>query len=57
MVDMVRKHTVEGTGNHRTIMGMVERSSEMLYMSKKMERSFVSYCEALCRDSMQCHHY
>ena len=42
MVDMVRKHTVEGTGNFRTIDQMFKRANEMLYMSKSLERSFVS---------------
>jgi hypothetical protein len=41
MVDMVRKHTVEGTGNYRTIMGCVERTKHMLYEAKQIARSFV----------------
>lgn len=41
MVDMVRKHTVEGTGNYRTIMGLVERSKEMLSVSKNLAYTFV----------------
>ena len=49
MTDMVRKHTVEGSGNWRTIMDVVERTKEMLYQSKKMSRQFVripDYCFA-----------
>lgn len=43
MVDMVRKHTVEGTGNFRTIDQMFKRANEMLFTSKQLERSFVSF--------------
>ncbi len=42
MVDMVRKHTVPGTGNFRTIDQMFNRAIEMLSTSRHMERSFVS---------------
>ena len=41
MIDMVRKHTVEGTGNYRTIMGCVDRAKEMLQVSKHSSRTFV----------------
>ena len=41
MVDMVRKHTVEGSGNWRTIMGCVDRAKEMLQVSKQISRTFV----------------
>ena len=41
MVDMVRKHTVEGSGNWRTIMDMVNRADEMLKTSKQLSWSFV----------------
>lgn len=41
MIDMVRKHTVEGTGNYRTIMGCVDRAKEMLQVSKNISRTFV----------------
>ncbi|KAL6712948.1 hypothetical protein ACLMJK_009503 [Lecanora helva] len=41
MVDMVRKHTVEGTGNHRTIMGCVNRCREMMRDAKDISKSFV----------------
>ena len=41
MIDMIRKHTVEGTGNWRTIVAMVQRSQEMLRMAKDATRSFV----------------
>lgn len=42
MVDMVRKHTVEGTGNHRQICDMLDRCKRMLYESKTLSRTFVS---------------
>ncbi|KAL8824576.1 MAG: hypothetical protein Q9170_008115 [Blastenia crenularia] len=41
MIDMVRKHTVEGTGNHRTISELVHKTKDMLWQSKNMARSFV----------------
>lgn len=41
MVEMVRKHTVEGTGNHRTIMSCVQRTQDMLREVKQISRSFV----------------
>ncbi|KAM0801919.1 hypothetical protein BDR22DRAFT_845675 [Usnea florida] len=41
MIDMVRKHTVEGTGNYRTIMGCVDRAKEMLQESKHVSKTFV----------------
>ncbi len=41
MVDMVRKHTVSGTGNWRTITDMFDRTEEMLRMSKQLSYSFV----------------
>ena len=41
MIDMVRKHTVEGTGNYRTIMGCVDRAKEMLQDSKHVSKTFV----------------
>ncbi|CAD6589992.1 MAG: hypothetical protein ASARMPRED_004509 [Alectoria sarmentosa] len=41
MIDMVRKHTVEGSGNFRTIMGCVDRAKEMLQVSKHIARTFV----------------
>ena len=43
MTDMVRKHTVEGTGNHRTICDIIERTREMLSQSRHVSRSFVSF--------------
>ena len=42
MVDMVRKHTVEGTGNWTMIVGCLERAQEMLATSKQISRNFVS---------------
>lgn len=41
MIDMVRKHTVEGTNNHRTICELIDRSKDMLWQAKKTARSFV----------------
>ena len=41
MIDMVRKHTVEGTGNYRTIMGCVDRAKEMMQVSKLVSKTFV----------------
>ena len=54
MVDMVRKHTVEGTGNWRTIMDMVRRADEMLRTSKQLQYSFVRLSFPLCLSDMQC---
>ncbi|KAL9003248.1 MAG: hypothetical protein Q9188_003863 [Gyalolechia gomerana] len=41
MIDMVRKHTVEGTNNHRTICDLIDRSKDMLWQAKKAARTFV----------------
>ena len=41
MIDMVRKHTVEGSGNWRMICELVDRTNEMLRVSKQQARSFV----------------
>ena len=41
MLDMVRKHTVEGSGNHRTICTMLDRTRESLRQTKDTTRSFV----------------
>ncbi len=41
MLDMIRKHTVEGSGNHRTIMPMIDRCKEMLRQFKPVTNSFV----------------
>ena len=41
MIDMVRKHTVEGSGNHKTIMVMANRTQDMLRMAKEVTRTFV----------------
>ena len=43
MVEMVRKHTVPGTGNHRTISGCVYRCKDMLRDAKDIARNFVRY--------------
>lgn len=42
MIDMVRKHTIRGTGNHRTICDMLDRCKTMMYESKQISRTFVS---------------
>ncbi|KAL8979634.1 MAG: hypothetical protein Q9205_005084 [Flavoplaca limonia] len=41
MIDMVRKHTVEGTGNYRTICEMIDHTKQILYESKTVARIFV----------------
>lgn len=41
MIDMVRKHTVEGTGNYRTICEMIDHTRQILYESKTVARIFV----------------
>ena len=41
MIDMVRKHTVEGTGNYRTICEMIDHTKRILYESKTVARIFV----------------
>ncbi|KAL8714051.1 MAG: hypothetical protein Q9225_006654 [Loekoesia sp. 1 TL-2023] len=41
MIEMVRKHTIEGSGNHRTISELVSRSKEMLWQAKSTARTFV----------------
>lgn len=41
MTDMVRKHTVEGTGNWRAICDIIDRTKEMLYAAKSTARTFV----------------
>ena len=41
MLDMVRKHTVEGSGNHRAICAMLDRTRESLRQTKDTNRSFV----------------
>ena len=42
MIDMVRKHTVEGGGNNRTILNLVDRAQNMLRDAKAVQREFVS---------------
>ena len=42
MIDMVRKHTVEGSGNHRTIMSLIDRARAMMKDARATEREFVS---------------
>ena len=39
MIDMVRKHTEPGSGDHYTICDMIDRTKEMLQQSKISERS------------------
>ncbi|KAL8768785.1 MAG: hypothetical protein Q9209_005074 [Squamulea sp. 1 TL-2023] len=41
MIDMVRKHTIEGSGNYRTICEMIDRTRQILYESKTVARTFV----------------
>jgi len=41
MMEMVVKHTVEGAGDHRMVMGCVERAKEILAASKHVAGSFV----------------
>lgn len=41
MIDMIRKHTVEGSGNYRTVCDMIDRAKKMLYDSKTVSRTFV----------------
>ena len=41
MLDMIRKHTAEGSGNWRTVCTMIERTQEMLRMTKEVNKSFV----------------
>ncbi|KAL8758162.1 MAG: hypothetical protein Q9199_001699 [Rusavskia elegans] len=41
MIDMVRKHTVEGSGNHRTICDMIDHTKRILFESKTVSRIFV----------------
>lgn len=41
MLEMIKKHTVPETSNHRTISGMVDRAKEMLHSSKTIAWSFV----------------
>lgn len=42
MIDMVRKHTVEGSGNNRTIINLIDRAQNMLRDAKAVQREFVS---------------
>ena len=41
MLDMIRKHTVEGTGNHRSICAMLDRTRESIFQTKETNRNFV----------------
>ncbi|KAG7002432.1 hypothetical protein G7Y79_00027g061240 [Physcia stellaris] len=41
MIDMVRKHTVEGSGNHRQICAMLDSCKAMLHEAKSVSRTFV----------------
>ncbi|CAF9906494.1 MAG: hypothetical protein GOMPHAMPRED_004745 [Gomphillus americanus] len=41
MIDMVRKHTVEGSGNNRTIINLIDRAQNMLRDAKAVQREFV----------------
>lgn len=57
MIDMVRKHTVEGTGNHRQICAMLDRCKTMMHEAKTVSRTFVcplvSYHQSLNLNDMQ----
>lgn len=44
MMDMVRKHCVEGSGNHTTAQSCVDRTREMIRMFKQATWNFVC-CE------------
>ena len=41
MMEMVKKHTVEGSGNWRMICELLDRTNEMLQVSKQQARTFV----------------
>lgn len=41
MINMVRKHTVEGTEDYQTICGLVDRTEDMLQISKRLAFDFV----------------
>lgn len=41
MLEMVQKHTVQGTGNYETITNLVKRGHEMLRQAKDISRTFV----------------
>ncbi|KAI4114688.1 MAG: hypothetical protein LQ345_004573 [Seirophora villosa] len=41
MIEMVRKHTVEGSGNYNTVSDLVKRSKDMLYQAKNVARTFI----------------
>ncbi|MDI1489456.1 MAG: hypothetical protein OHK93_008735 [Ramalina farinacea] len=41
MIDMVRKHTVEGSGNWTMICGCIDRAKEMMSASKHVAKTFV----------------
>ncbi|KAL8950973.1 MAG: hypothetical protein Q9222_003034 [Ikaeria aurantiellina] len=41
MVDMVRKHTVEGSPNYRTTSDLLNRSKEMLSQAKNISKTFI----------------
>ncbi|KAI4290019.1 MAG: hypothetical protein L6R35_000710 [Caloplaca aegaea] len=41
MIEMVRKHTVEGSGNYNTMSDLVKRSKDMLYQAKTVARTFI----------------
>ena len=53
MLDMIRKHTVEGSGNWRSICTMVERAREMMQMTKQATRGFVSLAVSMIQDSIR----
>lgn len=51
MMDMVRKHCVEGTGNYDTAKACVDRTHQMMRMFKEVAHNFVSSCSVLWSDA------
>ena len=41
MLDMVRKHTAEGTGNYKMITDLLNRSKQILQDTQQVSRNFV----------------
>ncbi|KAL9037077.1 MAG: hypothetical protein Q9214_005857, partial [Letrouitia sp. 1 TL-2023] len=41
MIQMVRKHTVEGTAEHRTICDLIDRTKEVIHISQRVAFHFV----------------
>ncbi|KAL9580389.1 MAG: hypothetical protein Q9212_004527 [Teloschistes hypoglaucus] len=47
MLEMIRKHTKEGSGNYRTVSEMIDRTNEILRTSKTAARAFVPAADQL----------